>query len=201
MVAEVECSGMPIKVHPLLETPTPTQEFLADPGNPQVVMFEEFPPSCSKRNLFFVGMIKAQGSTRTECYTCKHLGKSFLHDYRNCLEYFSRNAEFYAKQTRYPPKPFQELSAPDVLCGGHFRKLIEGAKLPGISPPDQAVAPTVDKCSSSTDLPPSTGFAPPPPPLTSCMFVPSKPCDSKGCPEVAQLKEESCHSEAGVEKP
>jgi len=69
-------------------------------------------------------------------------------------------------------------------------ELIEGAKLPGISPPAQALAPTVNKGSPSTDFPPSTGFAPPPPPLTSCMFVPSKPCDSKGCPEVAQLKEE-----------
>jgi len=75
-----------------------------------------------------------------------------------------------------------------MLYGKDFQKLIEGAKLPVILPPDQALAPTVDKGSSSTDFPPSTGFAPPPPPLTSCMFVPSKPCDSKGCPEVTQLK-------------
>jgi len=43
-------------------------------------------------------------------------------------------------------------------------RLIESAKPPGILPPDQALAPTVDKGSSSTDFPPSAGLAPPPPP-------------------------------------
>jgi len=107
MVADVELSGVPIKVHPLLKTPTPTQEILSNPEISQVVMFEELPPSCSIRNQFSMGMIKAQRTNRTDCNTCKHLGKRLLHEYRNSLEYFTRNAEFYAEQTRYFPMPFQ----------------------------------------------------------------------------------------------
>jgi len=58
MLAEVDLSGVPIKVHPLIKRRNPTQELFSNPEVPQVVMFEEFPHSCSKRNQFPVGMIK-----------------------------------------------------------------------------------------------------------------------------------------------
>jgi len=120
--------------------------------------------------------------------------KNVLHDYCYCLEYFKRNAGFYAKQTSYPPMPFQamppEMYPPDMLFGEYFQNLIEGAKLPGILPTAQALAPTVNKGSSSTDFTPTTSFFPSTSPFTSCIFVPSKHCDSKWCPEVLQLKEE-----------
>jgi len=43
MVAEVEFSGVPIKVHLIHETSTPTLELLTNPEIRSVVMFEEFP--------------------------------------------------------------------------------------------------------------------------------------------------------------
>jgi len=53
MAAKVKFSGAPIKVHTIIETSTPTQEMLSYPETRQVVIFEEFSPSISRKKINF----------------------------------------------------------------------------------------------------------------------------------------------------